>query len=924
MSQVGQVGNGGIPQQQQVQQTAPRPGVGAPAELQGARPSRGALIGRIFAGIFTLGLSEGIRALVNHVRAGDAPAPRVAVENLPPAPPRADIFNNDLVAKLKKNELPPAHQAAVHEALGELRTRFGADVIPEGVMLGNWPGGRSLMFNIAGMVRNATEEVSPQALRAMIEEQGMPLMAALVLERRIGAYCEEIGFAGAVPNLLRDNLLTENPELAANLKACTNHTSANEVVEPAMPVIKKYVQLRHDVSTAAAQAKDSAVAELARATGLSEAVVRQRTNWTKLENSFAYLGSDIFKGEKPLQGDELNAAFKQVADKFVQQKAELFNSVDGLGLSARLADSWKADVLKTDTLSKGDMFKVFHAAGSRIDASSLFTALNAPAGEFTDEEIFGLIESQAMKIYDSLTSSYSAAEWADLGADGQSLAQFYAAQAMLDAVPGLREALAARPGLVERFMDRASGQLLQGLEGSTSSNPAVQAQSMVQRMSSVIGKLILLDLPAPTTEHNNALAASLGKAEMSLPHLRALEHAIADMRTRFGADCLPAGDSAEALRGWDAGKRESVSSLLTKAVRTFATPVTSGDITALFNATARNAATHGAFRGLLNEMAQGLGLNLGPDELSQAAFALRQRHPELTDAIEGAENRAALAELLRNLPDAPALLRIEHDIKAAWDQGIAGIISSISRATGLPEAEVEQLLDLREVDQGGKFGYLRQDLRKRGSDMAKSPDGSIPTDEIRAGYQRIVDNFLAGKEGLWASVAGLGLSPELTASWRNEVLTNSTLKKAGFLQSCSTIAEGMGASALRTGLGESNLGNIELFGLFQTIGAQLDERAHAVFSAEEFRDMGSDELSAINRFAREAFLDRNHDLQESMRAQPDRMRALFAEGEERLAQIQTRMGRVSHESPEMAALQAEYASVSSAMSIISTVVRMEE
>ena len=55
MSQIGQVGNGGIPQQQQqIQQAASRPGAGAPPELQGARPSRGAVIGRIFAGIFTL------------------------------------------------------------------------------------------------------------------------------------------------------------------------------------------------------------------------------------------------------------------------------------------------------------------------------------------------------------------------------------------------------------------------------------------------------------------------------------------------------------------------------------------------------------------------------------------------------------------------------------------------------------------------------------------------------------------------------------------------------------------------------------------------------------------------------------------------------------------------------------------------------
>ena len=140
MSQIGQVGNGGIPQQQQqIQQAASRPGAGAPPELQGARPSRGAVIGRIFAGIFTLGLSEGILAMVRHARAGSAPAPRVAAESIPPAPPRADMFNRELATSLLKNELPPAYRAAVNEALGELRARFGADVIPEGVMLARRP-----------------------------------------------------------------------------------------------------------------------------------------------------------------------------------------------------------------------------------------------------------------------------------------------------------------------------------------------------------------------------------------------------------------------------------------------------------------------------------------------------------------------------------------------------------------------------------------------------------------------------------------------------------------------------------------------------------------------------------------------------------------------------------------------------------------
>ena len=150
------------------------------------------------------------------------------------------------------------------------------------------------------------------------------------------------------------------------------------------------------------------------------------------------------------------------------------------------------------------------------------------------------------------------------------------------------------------------------------------------------------------------------------------------------------------------------------------------------------------------------------------------------------------------------------------------------------------------------------------------------TEQIRGGYQSIVDRFLAGKRGLYASIDELGLSPELAADWKNEVLTSSTLKRPASCVPARLSRSAWPQSGLRNGLSETELGTDELFGLFRSVGAQLDERAHEVFSAQEFSDMGSDELSAVNRFAREAFLDRNPDIADAMRGQPERMRTLFA------------------------------------------------
>ena len=230
MSQINQVGGSGV-QQPGMQGVLPRAEADAPAELRGARPSARSVAGRVILGIATLGISEGIRALVRHARAGEAPEPRVAGEHLPPAPPRADAFNRGLADGLGKETLPAAHQAAVSEALADLRARFGADILPEGMTLKTLPGRLALLEGVKDALRTAAEEVSPQALRALIVEKGTPLMANRVLEARIGACCEEIGYAGAKPALIRQSLLRDFPELSAALSACADRAAVDARLE---------------------------------------------------------------------------------------------------------------------------------------------------------------------------------------------------------------------------------------------------------------------------------------------------------------------------------------------------------------------------------------------------------------------------------------------------------------------------------------------------------------------------------------------------------------------------------------------------------------------------------------------------------------------------------------------------------------------
>lgn len=317
---------------------------------------------------------------------------------------------------------------------------------------------------------------------------------------------------------------------------------------------------------------------------------------------------------------------------------------------------------------------------------------------------------------------------------------------MLDAVPGLTEALAERPDLAGQLQDMASEGLMQGMDMLADDNPAEQERGMVLRQGTGVAQMMLLGLLRPAAEHNESLAASLGGPDLSPAHALALDRVIADMRTKFGADCLPAGDSAKAMTAQAPGVRAPVYRQLSASVRGAAFPVTSDALARMLEPHAQAAAAYGAFKNLLSGMARDLGLPSDADAVSHVAFTLQMRHPELPNAIVGAHNRAELETILGQLPEAAALLRMEHDMTTSMEWGMAEIYTSLSRATELPETSVRELLDIREVGASGKFGYLRQDIHELCRDAAQTPEGGIPAQDIRALLEHC-NRFRGGQGG---------------------------------------------------------------------------------------------------------------------------------------------------------------------------------
>lgn len=199
MSEINQVGRSVI-QQPTLQDERLRTELNAPGELQKARPSVGVIIARVIGGIFSLGISEGIIALVQYVRSGSAPTPRVTGTGVPSLRPIDDVFNNNLANEVRNGTITSIlHEEAVQSALSDLRDIFGQNIVPENTTLQNIPNNSTLRDMVSRAVCSSTEPVSGPVLHDIIMEKAKPLLFQQILVPHIEELIRQIGDVGVPP-----------------------------------------------------------------------------------------------------------------------------------------------------------------------------------------------------------------------------------------------------------------------------------------------------------------------------------------------------------------------------------------------------------------------------------------------------------------------------------------------------------------------------------------------------------------------------------------------------------------------------------------------------------------------------------------------------------------------------------------------------
>ncbi|MGN1038597.1 MAG: hypothetical protein ACI4P0_04305, partial [Mailhella sp.] len=405
---------------------------------------------------------------------------------------------------------------------------------------------------------------------------------------------------------------------------------------------------------------------------------------------------------------------------------------------------------------------------------------------------------------------------------------------------------------------------------------------------------------------------------------QAMDAAIAGIREKFGADSLPEGSTSAALKALNYEKNEYLGTLLSREIRSSSSVVTSETLPAMLEKEAHGIAAYGAFRGLLKEMAQGMGFHLNDTQISFSSVILTKRHPDLMTLLSAAQNRTAVAALLGELKDAGEVLRVQHDIAQAWNKGLNDIYASMAEKTGLSEAEVKEKLNLVAIGDGGKFAYLRADL----GDVCKNPKTGVvipfpATSEIQKQYQDIVDSFLAGKHALYDSINGFHLPDDMAAAWKSDILTNPALRHGNFLENCVRIADDMRNAGIEEAISSPSVTDDELMELFLSLGMQQNDLPQSIFPARELSSMGPDEFSAISTYSRQAFFARNPGLVNAIKTHPERMQALAAKVEKMAYDIQKRMADAPHDSPAMFSLQREYGIAILAKAILTSFQPME-
>ncbi len=886
-----------------------------PAALQNARPNAGAVACRVLAGVFTLGISEGIFAICRHIEKSAVQAARGAAEALPVAAPTIAEHNAAVSEQFKNDTLPPELKASVSEAFAELRADFGEKVVPQGSTVREFLANaavehgyreNAIIKDVAKAIKNSETELSPQDLKNSILEKARPKLAGIAAHFLILEQAENKIPADKVVTIL--NVLSKTDTgFYEKIAACRNA----EEVKTCLTAHQKFADtVEYTVGYYECEKKTDQyiIAELAKATGKSEQEIQGKLKLVDVKSKYSY-GSAETTGSVKERLEQLETKFHDVAAKFIQMKTDLYTSIASLTISEGLKEQLRNDILTESTLKKGYVFSRAEKAVGEVNVSSLIRVLQ-DGNAVSDLDLVGMFKAVSVQLSDAISKQYTQAELADLGGDGNAITMATACQILLDKNPELVELMKSDSAKIDRLVTLLAEQKYENDE-QLGREDDLGSEATRLNAGAIYGSNFILRTVQDILQATNSVVSSLQANPEKAPFAQVLHDTLAAVNEEYGVNI---GANLNELAALPFGK--DVIKNIENRITAQNQLLSSAQFAEIVRSELQTHVANLAVKTAISERCAELGLNT--ERLGSMLASLKKLYPALQESINRADSKEEIQALLLSCDKYENILRRESDIAVYSAQIMQDTHARLAALLGVAEAKVKDTMDTSKLDDG--FKVTAKDIFDEGN---ASEDGSVA--DIQGRFQRIADRFVKGKSDLIAFVnnPGLAISPELRAKWRDEINTNISLKNPVLLQGSYNAAQSMDGSALMRGVREG-LNQTELLGLVKSLSAQIDEYAHQVFTPEQFNDMGSDETSLISRYTREAFWERNGELKTLLAGNSAVFQEISSILENEFSTLVSQLAKTDLQSPESIKIRQDMAFVINAQALLSDVFGNQE
>lgn len=444
-----------------------------------------------------------------------------------------------------------------------LRESFGKANVPEGATLLGLLSAES-RTDIARQIRAGGEAVTPESLKEMVfahfaKAKGRELLMVNIKKAFGQAPCPQ-----QMQREVMESILKNFKGFADKLEGCRDIKSIGSLLAKKSALIKNQSALHIDMTREAGAAFDQAMNTLAARAGMTKEALTAVLNTAELKDAFAVVSKKIAFAAKPGTPAEMQAAFARAADAFVEAKTGLLASVDEMPLPDGVRLIWKTAALTSRSLNEAGMLQKAYQAAAAADTRSLVNALQN-AENFAAGDIFGLMQSLAVRINDNLQQRYGAENWNALSKETQTELRGLAVKAVMSMTPALTEALAAHPALFNDFTVRnENSALVAGMMAADDESAATLAQAAETVREMLSG------WPVSDADYNRQItAAVLNPGELPQEYVLALGEAAAGLDKNFGGNILPGGSVSNLLRAQSSVLHTSIGEQLAQQIRAF-------------------------------------------------------------------------------------------------------------------------------------------------------------------------------------------------------------------------------------------------------------------------------------------------------------------------------------------------------------------